>query len=154
MAICQPNSDLHWHLLATKSPVSSRAFNLAKALDATNHNGSNTHLGGGCGGLGRRLAVAAWALALAVTVGGESRDQPTGERTVARCRPISAIAPSTRPRAMPRWRRASSRTFGVVGRVARAARARSGHADRVNAPKGHSGCDIIRRCSATGFSIE
>jgi hypothetical protein len=29
-----------------------------------------------------------------------------------RCRPISAIAPSTRPRGTPRWHRGGSRTFG------------------------------------------
>jgi hypothetical protein len=40
-----------------------------QAPDATNHNGSRTHLGGGRGALDRRLALAAWAVALAVTVG-------------------------------------------------------------------------------------
>ena len=50
-------------------PMARLGFALVTFCDATNHNGSNSYLGGSCGDLDRRIALAAWAFALAVTVG-------------------------------------------------------------------------------------
>ena len=55
------DSNPHRSSFGDQKPGQKPGFNFGTPTNAINHNGSDTHLGGGCGDLDCRVALAAWA---------------------------------------------------------------------------------------------